>query len=79
MSENPHMWDYWKDKRGSPSEALEADYPNLLKSSPPLQMAISQIKMAQDYIDKHMREEGETNDRTITRTNHLPRTPFGDR
>lgn len=57
--ENPHMWEYWKEKRGSPSEALEADYPALLKSSPSLQMAIAQIKMAQDYIDRHMREEGE--------------------
>ena len=56
--ENPHMWDYWKDKRGSPSEALEADYPILLKSSPQLQMALAQVKMGQDYIDRLMKEEG---------------------
>lgn len=27
MSENLDMWDFWLDKRGSASDALEADYP----------------------------------------------------
>jgi hypothetical protein len=57
MSENPHMWDYWKEKRGSPSEALEADYPSLLKSSIRLQVALAQVKNGQDSIDQLMREE----------------------
>jgi hypothetical protein len=34
MSENLDMWDFWLDKRGSASDALEADYPELLKSDP---------------------------------------------
>ena len=50
------MWSYWKDKRGSPSEALEADYPNLLKSSSELQAALYQIKMCQARIDAIMSE-----------------------
>jgi hypothetical protein len=58
--ENPHMWDYWKDKRGSPSEALEADYPNLLKTSIRLQVALAQVKNGQDTIDRLMEEEGHT-------------------
>ena len=55
--ENPYMWDYWKEKRGSPSEALEADYPTLLKSSIRLQVALAQVKNGQDSIDKLMKEE----------------------
>jgi len=55
--ENPHMWDYWKEKRGSPSEALEADYPTLLKSSIRLQVALAQVKNGQDMIDQLMKEE----------------------
>ena len=54
--ENPDMWDYWKEKRGSPSEALEADYPNLLKSNTQLQMAIAAIKHNQAMIDNIMQE-----------------------
>lgn len=57
--ENPHMWDYWLEKRGSPSEALEADYPNLLKSSIRLQVALAQVKNGQDVIDRLMKEEGQ--------------------
>jgi hypothetical protein len=57
--ENPHMWEYWKEKRGSPSEALEADYPNLLKASIRLQVALAQVKNGQDMIDRLMIEEGE--------------------
>lgn len=58
--ENPHMWEYWKDKRGSPSEALEADYPTLLKTSIRLQVALAQVKNGQDTIDRLMKEEGHT-------------------
>lgn len=53
------MWEYWKEKRGSPSEALEADYPTLLKSSIRLQVALAQVKNGQDTIDRLMIEEGE--------------------
>ena len=55
--ENPHLWDYWKDTRGSPSEALEADYPIHLKSSIRLQVALAQVKNGQDMIDQLMKEE----------------------
>ena len=56
------MWDYWKDKRGSPSEALEADYPNLLKSDISLQISLSHVKMGQASIDRIMRLKAESGD-----------------
>ena len=62
MSENIHMWDYWKEKRGSPSEALEADYPNLLKSDISLQVSLSHVKMGQASIDRIMRAKAESGD-----------------
>ena len=57
MSENIDMWEFWLEKRGSPSEALEADYPTLLKSSIRLQVALAQVKNGQDMIDRLMKEE----------------------
>ena len=55
MSENIDMWEFWLEKRGSPSEALEADYPNLLKSDISLQVSLSHVKMGQASIDRIMR------------------------
>jgi hypothetical protein len=55
MSENLDMWDFWLDKRGSPSDALEADYPELLKSDISLQISLSHVKMGQASIDRLMR------------------------
>lgn len=54
------MWDYWLEKRGSPSEALEADYPNLLKSDISLQVSLSHVKMGQASIDRIMRLKAES-------------------
>lgn len=64
--ENPHMWEYWKEKRGSPSEALEADYPILLKTDWRLQTAVRQIKDLQGWIDKIMKEEATAIHETYT-------------
>ena len=72
--ENPHMWDYWKEKRGSPSEALEADYPNLLKSNPHLQIALQQIKYNQTMIDNIMRSLSSSGDDL----SGILGTPFGN-
>ena len=55
MSENIDMWEFWLEKRGSPSEALEADYPNILKSDISLQISLSYVKMGQASIDRIMR------------------------
>jgi hypothetical protein len=55
MSENLDMWDFWLDKRGSASDALEADYPELLKSDISLQISLSHVKMGQANIDRLMR------------------------
>lgn len=54
MSEELHMWDYWREKRGSPSEAVEADYPQLLARNWQLQMAVVQANSAQNMIDMIM-------------------------
>jgi hypothetical protein len=56
MSEELHMWDYWLDKRGSASDAIEADYPELLKNNWELQVAVTQIKANQLLIDNIMRQ-----------------------
>lgn len=51
------MWSYWRDKRGTPAEALEADYPHLLKSSPELQAAFELVRIGQARIDAIMFEK----------------------
>jgi hypothetical protein len=51
MSECPSMWIYWKDKRGI-REALEYDYPELLKNNPELQQALAMIKNGKDSSTK---------------------------
>jgi hypothetical protein len=62
MSENIHMWEFWLEKRGSPSEALEADYPNLLQSDISLQISLSHVKMGQASIDRIMRLKANSGD-----------------
>lgn len=51
-----HMWYYWKDKMGSPSEALEAYYPELLKSNIRLREAFAMVQNGQALIDLIMKE-----------------------
>lgn len=55
MSEAAHMWSYWRDKKGV-VEALEDYYPETLKASPQLQMAIYNIRAAEALINKIMGE-----------------------
>jgi hypothetical protein len=55
MSECPSMWIYWKDKRGI-REALEYDYPELLKNNPELQQALAMIKNGERAINVIMGE-----------------------
>ena len=48
------MWDYWLEKRGRPSEALEADYPETLADSPELQEALAMVKAGELLIKEIM-------------------------
>lgn len=54
--ELPHMWSYWRDKRGSHAEALESDYPELLGMSEELRLCVAQIRMGEARIDQIMRK-----------------------
>ncbi|MCH7771423.1 MAG: hypothetical protein IIA49_10490 [Bacteroidetes bacterium] len=66
MSEELHMWSYWRDKRGSAKEALEADYPELVKTNLLLPVALLQIQSAEALIDKIMSEmEADDDDENI--------------
>ncbi len=55
MTEHPHMWEYWRDKKGL-VDALKDYYPNTLADSLPLQTALAQIEMAERSINSYMLE-----------------------
>jgi hypothetical protein len=48
------MWDYWRDKRGSPVEALECDYRDLMESDNELRELYLQIQRCNIMIDTIM-------------------------
>ena len=56
MSEDLSMWGYWRDKRGSASEAVESDFPNTLVNDPVLQASVNQIKALELAIDARMEQ-----------------------
>jgi hypothetical protein len=52
-AEPPHMWEYWRDKKGI--EAALTDYfPRTLAIQPKLQAALTQLQSAEVLIDKIM-------------------------
>lgn len=57
----PHMWSYWRDKKGI-EEALEDYYPDTLQENPQLQMALFQIRSAEAFIDQFMMKREEEHD-----------------
>jgi len=77
MSEELHMWDYWLDKRGSASDAIESDYPELLKTNWELQVAVTQVKANQLLIDSIMRQLSEEKDATTRTDENLTYSLFG--
>jgi hypothetical protein len=77
MSENLQMWDYWLDKRGSASDAIEADYPELLNTNWELQVAVTQVKANQLLIDSIMRQLSEEKDATTRTDENLTYSLFG--
>lgn len=52
-AEPPHMWDYWRDKKGF-EEALTDYYPRTLAENPQLQAALAQLRNAELAIDAIM-------------------------
>jgi len=63
MTEELHMWSYWRDKRGSTKYALECDYPELVKTNLELRVALTQIQSGEALIDQIMEKmESEADD-----------------
>ena len=54
-SENPYMWDYWKEKRGV-KDAVLCDYPETLKNNFALQNAMIMIENGERIIEQIMNE-----------------------
>lgn len=53
--EQPHMWTYWRDKKGI-KEALVDYYPETLKDDMPLKQALAQLENAERAINVRMEE-----------------------
>lgn len=56
------MWEVHKDKYWSIREALEEQYPDVLKEDRELELAVLQIKALEALIDKKMIERDEQNE-----------------
>ena len=54
-------WSYWRDKKGI-VEALQYQYPDLLKANPSLQMAVHNIRANEALIDKIMSDLADKED-----------------
>ena len=55
MTEEPHMWTYWRDDKGL-KEALRYQYPETLASDKTLQALLMQITTAEIAIDAIMKK-----------------------
>lgn len=53
MSEEKHMWSYWRNKKGI-TEALQEQFPETLASSLLLQAALENIRINSLAIDSYM-------------------------